>query len=184
MKTPYRSLHLDTRPPRRVRPGQGFTMVEVLVASAILIVALLGIAAVMPTADMNLHLAGQISKAASLAQEMIEMTKNDPFSQLSLYNGVDTRTPGTFPLDTPNPPIPGDAGNFMGGSNVAKWGNDISVYLATGAGITGGYGTVTVTTVATDAGGNPTLRKLSVTVNWTDGGRPYQVKLETLASAI
>jgi len=38
--------------------------------------------------------------------------------------------------------------------------------------------------VATDAGGNPTLRKISVTVNWTDGGRPYQVKLETLASAI
>lgn len=166
------------------RPRKGFTIVEVLVAAAILLVALLGIAAVMPTADMNLHLAGQISKAASLAQEMIEMTKNDPFSQLSLYHGVDTRNPATFPLDTPNPPIPGDAGNFMGGSNVNKWTNDIAVYLATGAGITGGYGTISVSTVATDATGNPILRKLSVTVNWTDGGRPYRVKLESLASAI
>jgi len=184
MKTPYRLRHPDTCPPRGLRPGNGFTIVEVLVAATILIVALLGIAAVMPTADMNLHLAGQISKAASLGQEMIEVIKNDPFSQLSLYNGVDTRNAGTFPIDTPNPPIPGDAGNFMGGSNAAKWANDINVYLATGAGITGGYGTIGVSTVATDAGGNPILRKVSVTVNWTDGGRPYQVKLETLASAI
>ena len=184
MKTPYGLRHPDTRPPRGLRPGKGFTIVEVLVAAAILLVALLGIAAVMPTADMNLHLAGQISKAASLAQEIIEMTKNDPFSQLSTYHGVDTRNPATFPLDTPNPPIPGDAGNFMGGTNVAKWGNDINLYLATGAGITGGYGTISVSAVATDATGNPILRKVSVTVNWIDGGRPYQVKLETLSSAI
>ena len=112
------------------------------------------------------------------------MTKNDPFSQLSTYHGGDTRNPATFPLDTHNPPIPGDAGNFMGGTNVAKWANDITVYLATGAGITGGYGTISVSTVATDATGNPILRKVSVTVNWIDGGRPYQVKLETLSSAI
>lgn len=184
MKTLFRLRHPDAPSPRGLRPGNGFTIVEVLVAAAILLVALLGIAAVMPTADMNLHLAGQISKAASLAQEIIEMTKNDPFSQLSLYHGVDTRNPATFPLDTPNPPIPGDAGNFMGGTNVAKWANDITVYLATGAGITGGYGTISVTTVAADATGNPILRKLSVTVNWIDGGRPYQVKLDTLSSAI
>jgi|GEM_PF-1507279 len=184
MKTPERSRHSATSAIRGGRPGNGFTIVEVLVAAGILLVALLGIAAVMPTADVNLHLAGQVSKAASLAQEMIEITKNDPFSQLSLYDGVDTRNPATFPLDTPNPPIPGDAGNFMGGSNVTKWANDINVYLATGAGITGGYGTIGVSTVASDGTGNPVLRKISVTVNWMDGGRPYQVKLETLASAI
>jgi hypothetical protein len=28
------------------------------------------------------------------------------------------------------------------------------------------------------------LRKVSVAVNWTEGKRPYQVRLETLASAI
>ncbi|MBI2113985.1 MAG: hypothetical protein HYT85_02700, partial [candidate division NC10 bacterium] len=83
-----------------------------------------------------------------------------------------------------NPPIPGDAGNFMGGSNVTKWANDIALYLVTGAGITGGYGTITVSTVATDGTGNPILRKISVVVNWTDAGRPYQVTLQTLASAI
>ncbi|MBI2001551.1 MAG: prepilin-type N-terminal cleavage/methylation domain-containing protein [candidate division NC10 bacterium] len=163
---------------------EGFTLVELLVAATILVVALLGIAAVLPTADMSLHQAGQISKAVALTQEMIEMVKNDPFSQLSLYNGVDTRTTGTYPVDDPNPPIPGDAGNFMGGSNVTKWANDIALYLVTGAGITGGYGTITVSTVATDGTGNPILRKISVVVNWTDAGRPYQVTLQTLASAI
>lgn len=163
---------------------EGFTLVEVLVAATILVVALLGIAAVLPTADMSLHQAGQISKAVALTQEMIEMVKNDPFSQLSLYSGVDTRTTGTYPVDDPNPPIPGDAGNFMGGSNVTKWANDIALYLVTGAGITGGYGTITVSTVATDGTGAPILRKISVVVNWTDAGRPYQVTLQTLASAI
>ncbi len=167
-----------------MRRGAGFTLVEVLVAATILVVALLGIAAVLPTADMSLHQAGQISKAVALTQEMIEMVKNDPFSQLDLYNGVDTRTTGTYPVDDPNPPIPGDAGNFMGGSNVTKWANDIALYLVTGAGITGGYGTITVSTVATDGTGAPILRKISVVVNWTDAGRPYQVTLQTLASAI
>lgn len=167
-----------------MRRGAGFTLVEVLVAATILVVALLGIAAVLPTADMSLHQAGQISKAVALTQEMIEMVKNDPFSQLSLYSGVDTRTTGTYPVDDPNPPVPGDAGNFMGGSNVTKWANDIALYLVTGAGITGGYGTITVSTVATDGTGAPILRKISVVVNWTDAGRPYQVTLQTLASAI
>ena len=167
-----------------MRRAAGFTLIEVLVAATILVVALLGIAAVLPTADMSLHQAGQISKAVALTQEMIEMVKNDPFSQLDLYNGVDTRTTGTYPVDDPNPPIPGDAGNFMGGSNVTKWANDIALYLVTGAGITGGYGTITVSTVATDGTGAPILRKISVVVNWTDAGRPYQVTLQTLASAI
>jgi type II secretory pathway pseudopilin PulG len=170
-----------TMPPRR---GAGFTVAEVLTAASILIVALLGIAAVMPTADMTLHQAGQASKAISLAQEMIEMLKNDPFSQLTLYGGVDTRSPATYPVDYPVPPIPGDAGNFMGGSNVTKWAGDISLYLTTGAGLTNGYGTITVSDVATDGSGNSILRKVSVVVGWTDGGRPYQVKLETLSSAI
>ncbi|MBI3121746.1 MAG: prepilin-type N-terminal cleavage/methylation domain-containing protein, partial [candidate division NC10 bacterium] len=36
----------------------GFTLVELLVAASILVVALLGIAAVLPTADLSLHQAG------------------------------------------------------------------------------------------------------------------------------
>jgi type II secretory pathway pseudopilin PulG len=162
----------------------GFTMMEVLLAASIMVVALLGIASVLPSADMNLHQSGQISKAVSLAQQMIETLKNDPFTALPSYQGVDTRNTGTYPVDDPTTPIPGNPGNFMGGSNITKWATDINLYLATGAGITNGYGTIAVSDVATDAGGNAILRKVTVTVRWTDRGNPYSVKLETLASAI
>jgi prepilin-type N-terminal cleavage/methylation domain-containing protein len=170
---------------RRPAPAaRGFTILEVLIASSIMVVALLGIASVLPTADMSLHQSGQISKAVSLAQEMIEMIKNDPFTQLPNYSGVDTRNTATYPVDDPTTPIPGNPGNFMGGSNVAKWASDINLYLVTGTGITGGYGTIAVATVASDALGNPVLQRVTVTVNWTDSGRPYLVRLATLASAI
>lgn len=170
----------DARVPRSL----GFTILETLIAASIMVVALLGIAAVLPTADMSLHQSGQISKAVALGQEMIEMIKNDPFTQLPAYSGVDTRNPATYPTDDPNPPVPGNPGNFMGGSNVTKWANDINLYLVTGTGITGGYGTIAVTTVANDAGGNPILQRVTVTVNWIDSGRPYLIRLATLASAI
>lgn len=166
------------------RQETGFTLIEVLIAAGILLVALLGIASALPSASISLQHSGQISKAVSLAQEMIEMVKNDPFSQVNLYDGVDTRTMTTFPADYPSPPIPGDAGNFMGGTNVTKWASDIALYLPTGSGISNGYGTITVATVATDPGGNPILQKISVSVYWTDSGRPQRVLLETLASAI
>jgi type II secretory pathway pseudopilin PulG len=162
----------------------GFTLVEILVAASILVMALLAIATVLPTSDATLHQAGQTSKANALAKEMLEILKNDPFNQLSLYHGVDTRNVASYPVDNPDPPIPGDAGNFMGGTNVAKWPSDISVYLATGAGITNGYGTIVVATAAVDGSGTPVLRKVSVTVHWTEGSRTYQARLETLASAI
>lgn len=185
----HRSSHgaVDLRRP--TPHAAGFSLPELLIASGILIVSLLGIAAVLPTADMSLHQAGQISKAVSLAQEMIEMIKNDPFTQVNAYNGpggtgVDTRTAATYPVDWPVPPIPHDAGNFRGGSNITKWANDINLYLLTGAGITNGYGTIRVEDVATGTGGAVVLRKVTVTVNWTESGRAYQVTLATLASGI
>ncbi len=162
----------------------GFTMMEVLLAASIMVVALLGIASVLPSADMNLHQSGQISKAVSLAQQMIETLKNDPFTALPSYQGVDTRSTGTYPVNDPTTPIPGNPGNFMGGSNITKWANDINLYLATGAGITNGFGSIAVADVATDPGGNAILRKVTVVVSWTDRGHPYTVRLETLASAI
>ncbi len=157
----------------------GFTLVEVLVAALILVVALLGIAAALPTAGQTLHQSGQASKAVSLAQEMIEMIKNDPFHDLSNYHAVDTREAATYPVDdaTSSP-------RFLGGSNVTRWVQDIQLFLLSGAGITNGYGTISVSTVAADGSGNVILRKIAVTVNWTESGRPYRVQLVTLASRI
>jgi prepilin-type N-terminal cleavage/methylation domain-containing protein len=166
------------------RRHDGFTLMEVLLAATIMVVALLGIASVFPSADMNLHQSGQISKAVSLAQQMIETIKNDPFTDLPAYQGVDTRNTATHPVDDPNPPIPGNPGNFMGGSNIAKWATDINLYLATGAGITNGFGTIAVSDVATNPSGAAILRRITVTVSWTDRGQPFAVTLATLSSAI
>jgi prepilin-type N-terminal cleavage/methylation domain-containing protein len=166
------------------RRHDGFTLLEVLLAATIMVVALLGIASVLPSADMNIHQAGQISKAVSLAQQLIETLKNDPFSSLPSYQGVDTRNTATYPVDDPTTPIPGNPGNFMGASNITKWTNDINLYLATGAGVTNGYGTIAVSDVASGPTGNAILRKVRVTVSWTERGHQYTVTLETLASAI
>ena len=94
----------------------GFTLVEVLVAATILVVALLGIATVLPTADLSLHQAGQISKAVALAQEMIEMVKNDPFSQLALYTGWTPGPPAPTPWTIRPPPSRGTRGTSWGGA--------------------------------------------------------------------
>jgi type II secretory pathway pseudopilin PulG len=179
----------------RTHRSGGFTLMEVMLAACILVVALLGVAGVLPTSKGNVHRAGQISKAAWLAQEMVEMIKNDPFNQLNLYNGVDTRNTATYPIDSPIPPVAGATGNFSGGSNVAKWANDIAVFLAVGSGVAGGYGIITVsdvtcrnasnTIVACGGTNEAILRKVSVEVHWTEAGKAVApIKLETLASNI
>lgn len=168
---------------------QGFSTVELLVATAILTISLMGLASTMPTAEMNVHRGGQNTKGNALAQQLLENIRNDPFSQLTLYNGqdgngVDTRTPANFPVDNPSPPIPGNPGNFQGGTNLTRWANDLALYLSTGSGITGGYGTVLVQSVAQDGVGNSILNKVTVTVFWTESGILRSTQLATLISAI
>jgi hypothetical protein len=155
-----------------------------LVASTIMVVALLGVAAILPTADQTIHYGGQKTKAVSMAQSMVEMIKNDRFNDISDYNGVDTRTPSTFgALTDVTPLVVGNTGSFLGNSNVVKWRDDISTFLS-GPGVTSGYGTVAIITEAKDGTGAPLLRKVVVTVGWTDSGRDYKVSLTTLISGI
>lgn len=83
---------------RGARPleGQGgFTVAEVLVAAAILAVAILGLAGMVPRAYLNVSTGGQITKAANLAREKIEELKN------ASYNALLTR--GTPYADSQNP---------------------------------------------------------------------------------
>lgn len=58
------------------RNGKGFTVVEVLVAAAILLVALLAILDVFPTSSTNVDEGGRISSAVALAQQTIEVIKS------------------------------------------------------------------------------------------------------------
>ncbi len=68
---------------RRPLQGQsGLTVAEVLVAAAILAVAMLGIAGMVPRAYQNIGTGGQITKAANLAREKMEELKNASYNAL------------------------------------------------------------------------------------------------------
>ena len=174
---------------RARRAAFGFSTIEVLVAAGLLTMGLAGLATTISSADLNVHLGGQNSKATALAQQMLETIRNDAFSTLTLYNGVDglgvnTRTPDNFPLDAPSPPLPGNPGNFQGGTNLTRWMNDLAVVFPKGSGVTGGYGTVLVQSVAQDGGGNSILDKVTVTVYWSESGNVRNIQLTTLVSGI
>ncbi len=173
----------------RRRQGLGFSIIEVMVGTTILTISLMGLASTLPTAEWNVHRGGQNTKANALAQQLLENIRNDPFNQLTLYNGqngngVDTRNPDNFPVDNPSPPVVGNPGNFTGGTNLTRWKNDIALVFSQGAGITGGYGTVLVVSVAQDGAGNSILNKVTVTVYWTESGIYRSLTLSTLVSGI
>jgi len=61
------------------RSGQGFTVVEVLIAAAVLLVGLLAVASMIPTGSTNVDQAGRMSSAVAVAQQSIEWVKNSAF---------------------------------------------------------------------------------------------------------
>jgi len=78
-----------------MRTPRGFTAVEVLVTATLLIVALLGIASLFPTAAANVHYNGGLARATALAQQRIEQLRNVSFATLA---GMHTaNTPPTLP---------------------------------------------------------------------------------------
>jgi Tfp pilus assembly protein PilV len=60
----------------------GLTIAELLIAAAILAVAMLGIAGMVPRAYQNIGTGGQITKAANLAREKMEELKNASYAAL------------------------------------------------------------------------------------------------------
>ena len=73
------------------RNGEGFTVVEVLIAAAILVVALLAILDILPTGSTNVDEGGRISSAVALAQQTLEVVKNSGFPPVA------GNCPGTVP---------------------------------------------------------------------------------------
>ncbi len=61
------------------RNTHAFTVIEVLVASAILLVALLAIMSIFPTSSTNVDEGGRISTSVALAQQTLEVVKNSAF---------------------------------------------------------------------------------------------------------
>jgi len=64
---------------QRSRNTHAFTVVEVLIAAAILLVALLAVAGTLPTSSTNVDEGGRISSSVALAQQTLEVVKNSAF---------------------------------------------------------------------------------------------------------
>lgn len=78
---------------KRLRRSYGFTLIEILVALVILGVSLLALAGLMVTTTRNNASAGQVTEAATLAQDKLEELRAIPWDRV--VSGQDQRAGST-----------------------------------------------------------------------------------------
>ena len=96
-----------------MRKADGFSLVEVLIAAAILAVALLAIASMFPIAHTNVDWSGDQTAAVTLAQQRIETLRNQPYIALAAGTTTETAIPcytgytrtTTIQVDIPTPGV-------------------------------------------------------------------------------
>ena len=81
---------------RRIADHSGLSLIEVLIAAAILAVGLLALVSAFPIGYVDVTASGGQSRATSYAQAMMEQLKNQGFPAAFPVNGVDVPdiTPG------------------------------------------------------------------------------------------
>ncbi len=136
------------------RGTAGLTLPEVVLASVIISVAVIGVVGLFPTALQNIRYGGHMSQASSLAQAMIEMIRTQPFDRISLYDG----------LDTQEVPQGGLLQSVL--DHFDQWKETIAPPSPAGA-LPQGWGTIQV---EDDALGLPDLKQLTVSVGWQERG--------------
>jgi len=136
-----------------LREKRGLTLPEVLLSAVIISVAVLALVGLFPTALQNVRYGGHMSQASSLAQEMIELIRTQPFDTVFSYNGLDTR-------NAPPPLPPAVLAHFN------QWRNDIAPANPAGA-LPQGWGTIQVINGAL---GLADLKQVTITVGWREGG--------------
>lgn len=79
---------------RTRRSEEGFTLVEVLLAVAIVVIALTALLGMLSAGSMNVYVGGGQSKATAYARQQIELLRNVPVAAPAFGNGNDTPEPG------------------------------------------------------------------------------------------
>ncbi|MFQ5801584.1 MAG: prepilin-type N-terminal cleavage/methylation domain-containing protein [Candidatus Methylomirabilales bacterium] len=77
----------------RALDARGMSLIEVLIAAAILAVSLVSLLSAFPTAYVNVVVGGGKSKVTAYAQQKMEQVKNQPFNP-GPVNQTDTPEPG------------------------------------------------------------------------------------------
>ena len=149
---------------RSLRTQRGFTIVEVLIASMIVVIALVAIAGMFPQGYKQVTDAGRLTMAVTNARAVQEDMKLVPFANLINLNGFDSTNPGTIPATPPESDL------------ATRWQNDL----------TAAEGRTTIQVTSCAAAGNPcglpapiaTMTQVTVTVSMT--ALPQSVRLTTL----
>jgi prepilin-type N-terminal cleavage/methylation domain-containing protein len=146
----------------------GLTLVELLIAMAILSVALIGVVAMFPVAHQHVRIGGDVTKATALAQQMVERLRGERLQRLPRYHQADTREGSSFPTDDLNEIPP-----FYGASSFQRWREEIAS-AALGGDAAESWGRIEATWI--DRG----LLSLTVTVGWPATPTERTVQLTTL----
>jgi len=149
---------------------QGLTLVEVVIAMAMISVAMMGVVGMFPVAHQHLRVGGDLTKATALAQRMIELLRDERLQTLPRYHQADTRQTGSLPTDDLDETPP-----FNGGSSFQRWRDDIAS-SAIGGDTDQGWGRIEITSI--DRG----LLSLTVTVGWPATPTERTVQLTTVLS--
>lgn len=134
------------------RPGQGgFTMVEILVAVGVLLVALMGIISVFFVGHRDISESGRDTAAAVAAQSLAETLRNQAQGNLPLLDG----------LDTANPACPANPPQMS--ALCAGWVTQVGQ-------LPEGRGTVAVAQIR-NPGTGKILYRIIITLAWNEAGR-------------
>ena len=155
---------------------RGFTLTEVLIASMILLIALLSLASLFPAGYRQITDAGRMTMAVTAARQVLEDAGTLPFANVINLNGVDTSSDTGVIAGLTGPEsavarrwrymFAGSGNGFLFSSaETAAWGN---VQPSAARAV------VSVTT----PGGSTTLNQVTVTV--TIPGLPSSVNLSTM----
>ncbi len=166
------------RPQLLTGSAQGFGLIELLLGTIVLVVALLGFVGMFSTGYTNVAASGSRTMAFSAAQQLLEDVRAVPFANLPNLNNFRTDNAGSQPGGGPEREIARKWRYALAGDG-AGWGFTQAekqrwTVIATGERIFGGTGQVTVTDTT------PLLRTVTVTV--TMPGHAAPIQLNTVVS--
>ena len=159
-------MRLHRRPSGLINQG-GLTLVELLIASTVLSVAILGVVGMWPVAYQHLRTGGDLTKATGLAQRIVEVLRDESFQVVSTLHDADTRHAFSSPEDHPPESV-----SFRVASSLQRWREEIAI-ATLGGGLGQAWGRIQVAPF--DRG----LLAITVTVGWPAPFAEQTVQLET-----